>query len=388
MSTNNLQEEFSIINNNNEENIEFEIIYKPRKKYKNKTKIFDNKFVNKNKDKCKIIYKNIEYELKGYFEDIDNNSKNKEEISVILRIDKNIRDISYMFSYCKDLLLIRFIPNINNSENNTLILNDIDELDLSDDDEPNDEMYDEKEENGLYKYLEDELISSSISTVTNKDTTNVFLTNNVNVKGNLKVSLECCDFYNITDLSYMFNECESLISLPDISKWNTSNVTNMNNMFYGCKSLISLPDISKWNISKVTNISYMLYLCKSLLSLSDISKWNTSNVKEMNNLLYGCESLISLPDISKWNTSNVSDMSYMFYGCKSLISLPDISKWKISNVFNINNMFKECVSLISLPDISKWNISNTTGIDSMSEGCINCLNIISEFIKNNNCKLI
>ena len=245
MSTNNLQEEFLIINNNNEENIEFEIIYKPRKKYKNKTKIFDNKFVNKNKDKCKIIYKNIEYELKGYFEDIDNNSKNKEEISVILRIDKNIRDISYMFSYCKDLLLIRFISNNNNSKNNTLILNDIGEFDLSNEDNQNDEIFNKKEENNLYKYLEDQLISSSISTITNKDTTNFNLTNNINNKKNLKVSLECYNFDNITDLSYMFNECESLISLPDISNLNTSNVTNMNNMFYGCKSLISLPDISK-----------------------------------------------------------------------------------------------------------------------------------------------
>ena len=48
----------------------------------------------------------------------------------------------------------------------------------------------------------------------------------------------------------MFYECKSLISLPDISKWNTSNVRDMNNLFDGCKSLISLPNISKWDISK------------------------------------------------------------------------------------------------------------------------------------------
>ena len=42
-----------------------------------------------------------------------------------------------------------------------------------------------------------------------------------------------------------FYECESLISLPDISKWNTSNAEFSNNMFGNCVSLISLPDISK-----------------------------------------------------------------------------------------------------------------------------------------------
>ena len=43
----------------------------------------------------------------------------------------------------------------------------------------------------------------------------------------------------------MFNGCNSLISLPDISNWNTKNVTNMSYMFSDCSSLISLPNISK-----------------------------------------------------------------------------------------------------------------------------------------------
>ena len=43
----------------------------------------------------------------------------------------------------------------------------------------------------------------------------------------------------------MFSVCKSLVSLPDISKWNIKNVTNMNLMFVGCNSLISLPDLSK-----------------------------------------------------------------------------------------------------------------------------------------------
>ena len=49
----------------------------------------------------------------------------------------------------------------------------------------------------------------------------------------------------------MFYGCNSLISLPDISKWNTLNVESMSDMFSGCNSLISLPDISKWNLGNV-----------------------------------------------------------------------------------------------------------------------------------------
>ena len=44
-------------------------------------------------------------------------------------------------------------------------------------------------------------------------------------------------------MSYMFYNCESLLFLPDISKWNTNNVKDMSSMFSYCKSLLSLPDI-------------------------------------------------------------------------------------------------------------------------------------------------
>ena len=42
-------------------------------------------------------------------------------------------------------------------------------------------------------------------------------------------------------MSYIFNRCNSLISLPDISKWNTSNVNDMRWMFYGCNESLNIP---------------------------------------------------------------------------------------------------------------------------------------------------
>ena len=38
-------------------------------------------------------------------------------------------------------------------------------------------------------------------------------------------------------MSFMFDNCTSLLSLPDISEWNTKNVTNMSYMFYNCNKL-------------------------------------------------------------------------------------------------------------------------------------------------------
>ena len=115
------------------------------------------------------------------------------------------------------------------------------------------------------------------------------ITEKFDVKGNNdnKLNVKLKGIYNITDMSYMFNDCLSLSSLPDISKWNTNNVIKMNNMFSGCILLSSLPDISKLNTNNVTNISAIFSECSSLSSLPDISKWNINNVTNMNEMFSG-----------------------------------------------------------------------------------------------------
>ena len=173
----------------------------------------------------------------------------------------------------------------------------------------------------------------------------------------------------ITNMSYMFDDCESLKCISNIDKWDTRNVTNMSNMFMLCSSLYSLPDSLYWNTSKVTDISYMFSTCKKLKNIPDISKWDTSNVKNMKGMFKKCESLKTLPDISNWNTSNITDMSEMFCGCVSLTNLPDISKWETKNVKKMREMFFHCENLTSLPNISNWNTNNVIDKYHIFGGC-------------------
>ena len=42
-------------------------------------------------------------------------------------------------------------------------------------------------------------------------------------------------------MSYMFCDCKSLSSLPDISKWNSNNVKDISYMFKGCKKDFKIP---------------------------------------------------------------------------------------------------------------------------------------------------
>ena len=48
----------------------------------------------------------------------------------------------------------------------------------------------------------------------------------------VKIIIKLKGIKNITNMSYMFSNCPNLLSLPDISKWNTTNVDNMCYMFY------------------------------------------------------------------------------------------------------------------------------------------------------------
>ena len=60
-------------------------------------------------------------------------------------------------------------------------------------------------------------------------------------------------------MSYIFSNCKSLTTLPDISNWNTNNVSDMSET-----SLTLLPDISNWKTINATKMNPMFYYCNSL----------------------------------------------------------------------------------------------------------------------------
>ena len=53
-----------------------------------------------------------------------------------------------------------------------------------------------------------------------------------------------------SNLSHIFDGYISLISISDISHWNTNNAINMSYMFNYCCLLESLFDTSNWNNKK------------------------------------------------------------------------------------------------------------------------------------------
>jgi len=135
----------------------FQLIYEPNEGNKEKLRIFGKQFVENIKDqinKPKISHKEKIYVIKEFMNDIDENYNNKDTIKIILKGISNIPNWSKMFCNCKFL-----------------------------------KIFSELSQNDMSTTSEQYEFYSELSIL---------------------------DTSNVTDMNWMFEGCNSLISLPDM----------------------------------------------------------------------------------------------------------------------------------------------------------------------------
>ena len=148
--------------------------------------IFGADFVKNNKNICRMIIDDKEYEITRVFNVLKlKDYKNNKQLKIKLKAIENINNMSHMFNGCSLLISL---------------------LDVS-------------------KWK------------TNNVTDMSYMFNGCSLLISLP-DISKWNTNNVTDMSYMFNKCSSLISLPDISNWNTNNVNSMNFMLCDCYNLI------------------------------------------------------------------------------------------------------------------------------------------------------
>jgi len=160
---------------------------------------------------------------------------------------------------------------------------------------------------------------------------------------------------SITDLSYMFYDCISLIGNTSFSNWNTSNITKTNSMFGNAK--VFNQNIRNWDISKVTDLRGMFSLAAAFNQ--NIGNWNTSKVTEMNAVFSSATAFNQ--DIGSWDTSKVIDMSLMFNNATAFNQ--NIRNWNTSNVEDMNAMFTGATAFNQ--DIGSWDTSKVIDMSLM-----------------------
>ena len=160
---------------------------------------------------------------------------------------------------------------------------------------------------------------------------------------------------NVTNLNHAFANTPVLTTIYGIEGLNTANVTIMQGTFYRAASLQSV-DLSAWNVDQVTTMSAMFSNANSLVSVGDLGGWNTANVTTMASMFNQTWALTNL-NVTNWNTARVERMPFMFNHARSLPTL-DVSGWVVDDVVDMASMFANTHSLTTIGDVSGWNTAN------------------------------
>ena len=173
-----------------------------------------------------------------------------------------------------------------------------------------------------------------------------------------------CNLYAVKNTSYMFYNCSSLEYLPSFAFNLNKNISvNAERMFCGCTSLESLTFMNSYEYY-LSNMSYMFANCNALKEINNLSAINTSNVTDMASLFSHCKKLTDI-DLSHFRTYHVKNMSAMFYMCG--VKELDLSGFNTANVTNMAYMFGSC-DLKEL-DLSGFDTTNVTSFHSMFQYC-------------------
>lgn len=166
--------------------------------------------------------------------------------------------------------------------------------------------------------------------------------------------------YSCISYSSMFQNCTSLLWIPDVELSSPSNDYSCNQMFSGCTALRTVGNLS----AKGCNSAY--YMFEGCTNLESIASLDTGNVTIMGYMFSGCKKLKSIPQL---DTSNVTDMGRIFEDCSALTSVPQLD---YSSVTNMNYGFSSCTGLTTIPDL---NLESATSLNSLFDACSNIITV-------------
>ena len=207
--------------------------------------------------------------------------------------------------------------------------------------------------------------------------------------------------------SYMFGDCDALISTPELPASNLADYCYYG-MFAGCNILTNTTCLPAANLKKHC-YSYMFYNCGSLItaplltatnladycyysmfsgctSLTNAPSLSATTLAEScyERMFSGCKSLTLAPDLSASNLAR-SCYSYMFNGCSSLSTAPTLSALELTD-YCYKCMFKDCTSLTASPILPALTLKKECYI-WMFEGCtkLNYITCLAKDISADSC---
>ena len=296
---------------------------------KTNIKYFHNNLKELNEDNTELYINNIKYKYQKYF---NPEKEGKYKIKLIFKI--NIKDCSFMFAGCKNIIDINLkyfnTSNVNNMRYMFSGCENIKELDLSSFNTKN-----VKNMEGMFgEYNNVKSIDWSKVDIRNPPKGKIYIKDCNSLE---KLNLSSFDTKNVNNMMGMFWDCSQLKEL-NLSSFDTKNVNNMMGMFGGCSQLKEL-NLSSFDTKNVNNMMMMFGGCSQNNMMCMFNK--CSQLKELN--------------LSSFDTKNVNNMMGMFYNCSQLKEL-NLSSFDTKNVNNVKGIFYNCnINNFNLSSFSKFN---------------------------------
>lgn len=92
-----------------------------------------------------------------------------------------------------------------------------------------------------------------------------------------EINLTWKNTQNITNIEQLFYKCKALTTIVGLDTLDTTNVTTMKQTFDLCSAITSL-DLSTWNTQKVTDMQFMFSNCNVLEVIYVGDDWSTEQV--------------------------------------------------------------------------------------------------------------
>ena len=207
------------------------------------------------------------------------------------------------------------------------------------------------------------------------------------------VDLTGWDISKVDSLNSLFEECYELTSIKGIENWDTRNIESMTSTFRELRTLKTL-DLSKWNVSKVKFMDKMFDGCNSLETLGDLSNWTTPALVNSNRMFNNTFKMKSLK-LTNFDTSNLkqaaTNTTYaanMFNGFTSLEEYDIVITFGDNNYIPFDNTsFDSSIKYITIkgtPDVTRMTSFVNILKDQTATGAVlDISQLSSDEIKNN-----
>ena len=152
-------------------------------------------------------------------------------------------------------------------------------------------------------------------------------------------------------------------------KFVENNINNINLIINGKNSpLVPRYDLEEGENTvticiknTLTNLSYMFFQCDNLFNIDELKNLNTENVSDFSCMFESTE-ISNIKALENWETSSAETFHSMFFCCYSLTNLKPLKNWNVSRCKDFSEMFCHC-RMSKINPLENWNVSNGTNFN-------------------------